>query len=41
MALRTRADYFGVRTNIDAREFHRTSRLVADSLGMAVPANKA
>jgi 2-isopropylmalate synthase len=41
MALRTRADYFGLETGIDAREFYRTSRLVADALGMAVPANKA
>lgn len=41
MALRTRRDYFGLDTGIDAREFHRTSRLVADLLGMAVPPNKA
>lgn len=41
MALRTRADYFNLRTDIDAREFHRTSRLVADMLGMVVPPNKA
>jgi 2-isopropylmalate synthase len=41
MALRTRADYFQVHTDIDAREFHRTSRLVADSLGVQVPPNKA
>ncbi len=41
MAIRTRADYFAFETGIDAREFYRTSRLVADMLGMAVPANKA
>ena len=41
MGIRTRADYFGVRTGIDAREFHRTSRMVADMLGMPVPPNKA
>ena len=41
MALRTRRDYFGLDTGIDAREFHRTSRLVGDMLGMPVPANKA
>jgi 2-isopropylmalate synthase len=41
MALRTRRDYFGLDTGIDAREFHRTSRLVADLLGMQVPPNKA
>ena len=28
-------------TGIDARELYRTSRLVADLLGMAVPPNKA
>jgi 2-isopropylmalate synthase len=41
MALRTRADFFQVHTDLDAREFHRTSRLVANSLGMKVPPNKA
>src|SRR5579871_3824439 len=41
MALRTRADYFGLTTGIDTREFHRTSYLVADMLGMPVPPNKA
>jgi 2-isopropylmalate synthase len=41
MALRTRRDYFGVHTGIDTRELHRTSRLVADLLGMKVPPNKA
>jgi len=41
MALRTRGDYYALHTNIDTSEFYRTSRLVADSLGMAVPANKA
>jgi 2-isopropylmalate synthase len=41
MALRTRADYFGVHTGIDTRELHRTSRLVSDLLGIQVPPNKA
>jgi 2-isopropylmalate synthase len=41
MALRTRRDYFLVHTDIDAREFVRTSRLVADMLGIMVPPNKA
>jgi len=41
MALRTRRDFFGLDTGIEAREFHRTSRLVADMLGMQVPPNKA
>ena len=41
MAIRTRGDYFGVHTGIETREFCRTSRLVADMLGMPVPSNKA
>jgi 2-isopropylmalate synthase len=41
MAIRTRADYFGLDTGIHARELYRTSRLVADMLGMKVPPNKA
>src|SRR3970282_273665 len=41
MSIRTRADYFGVLTGIDARDFQRTSRLVADMLGTVVPPNKA
>lgn len=41
MALRTRRDFYRADTRIDAREFCRTSRLVADMLGMPVPANKA
>ncbi len=41
MALRTRRDYFDLETGLDAREFYRTSRLVADLLGMSVAPNKA
>jgi len=41
MAIRTRADYFKVRTDIDTREFTRTSRLVSELLGIPVPPNKA
>jgi 2-isopropylmalate synthase len=41
MALRTRGDYFGLHTGIKTEEFCRTSRLVADMLGMSVPPNKA
>jgi len=41
MALRTRGDYFGLHTDIDARELYRTSRLVSDLLGIPVPPNKA
>ena len=41
MGIRTRSDYYGVRTGVKPREFFRTSRMVADMLGMPVPANKA
>ncbi|HUI42029.1 MAG TPA: 2-isopropylmalate synthase [Terriglobia bacterium] len=41
MALRTRADFFGVTTGVDTRELCRTSRLVSDLLGTVVPPNKA
>jgi 2-isopropylmalate synthase len=41
MALRTRSDYFGLHTDVDARELYRTSRLVSDLLGIQVPPNKA
>lgn len=41
MAIRTRADYFGVHTDIDPRELQKTSRLVADLLGIQTPPNKA
>ena len=42
MALHTRRDFFDdVETNINTREFSRTSRMVADMLGTPVPPNKA
>lgn len=41
MGLRTRGDYWGLHTDLDTREFYRTSRMVAESLGMIVPPNKA
>jgi 2-isopropylmalate synthase len=41
MALRTRRDYFGLDTAVEAREFRRTSRMVSDMLGIPVPPNKA
>jgi len=41
MAIRTRADYFQVHTGVVASELYRTSRLVADLLGIRVPPNKA
>jgi 2-isopropylmalate synthase len=41
MALRTRADYFGIDTRVDTRELQHTSRMVSDMLGIVVPPNKA
>lgn len=41
MAIRTRKDFFGIDTRIKTEEFYRTSRMVADMLGMPVPVNKA
>jgi 2-isopropylmalate synthase len=41
MAIRTRADYFHLRTDIGPREFSRTSRLVSELMGIPVPQNKA
>jgi 2-isopropylmalate synthase len=42
MAIHTRRDFFDdVETGINTREFYRTSHLIADMLGMPVPANKA
>lgn len=41
MALKTRADYFGVGTNINTKEITRVSRLVSKLTGFTVPPNKA
>ncbi|WP_437231168.1 2-isopropylmalate synthase [Planctomicrobium sp. SH661] len=41
MALRTRQDYYGVRTNINTPRLFPTSRLVSGITGMAVQRNKA
>ncbi len=41
MALRTRQDAIGLDTNINTKEFYRTSRMVSDAMGMPVSANKA
>ena len=41
MALRTRADYYGCRTQIDTRRLVPTSRLVSTVTGMSVQRNKA
>lgn len=41
MAIKTRKDFFGIETRINTKELYRTSRMVAESLGIAVPPNKA
>lgn len=41
MAIRTRADFFNLSTNINTKEIHRTSRLVSKFTGFVVPPNKA
>ncbi len=41
MALKTRADYFGVETGVDTREIINASRLVSSVTGVHVPPNKA
>jgi len=41
MALRTRAEHFGIETALDTRKLYPTSRLVASITGMHVPRNKA
>jgi len=41
MAIHTRRDFFQVDTDIETGKFYRTSRMVADSLGMTIPPNKA
>jgi 2-isopropylmalate synthase len=41
MALRTRRDAYGVRTNIDTTRLYRTSRLLTAITGIAVQPNKA
>jgi 2-isopropylmalate synthase len=41
MAIRTRKDFFNIESRIDTAQLYRTSRMVADMLGMPVPINKA
>ncbi|MCX7591774.1 MAG: 2-isopropylmalate synthase [Kiritimatiellae bacterium] len=41
MAIRTRADLFGVHTGINTREIYRVSRMVSRLTGIAVQRNKA
>ena len=41
MALRTRAEHFGVETGVDSSKLYPTSRLVSSITGMHIPRNKA
>jgi 2-isopropylmalate synthase len=41
MALKTRKDYYGVSTTVNTKEIYKTSRMVADAMGMEIPPNKA
>jgi 2-isopropylmalate synthase len=41
MALKTRGDYFGLKTGIHTKRLHHTSRLVSHVTGIQVPRNKA
>lgn len=41
MALRTRKDYFGLDTRIDASQLYKTSRMVSNYTGILVQPNKA
>jgi 2-isopropylmalate synthase len=41
MDIKTRADFFNLETNVDARQIYRTSRLVSDLTGFQVQPNKA
>ncbi|MBM3925208.1 MAG: 2-isopropylmalate synthase [SAR202 cluster bacterium] len=41
MAIETRKDFLGVKTNIDTTQIYRTSRLVSDISGFPVQPNKA
>jgi 2-isopropylmalate synthase len=41
MAIKTRKDFFGLGTKINTKELYKTSRMVAEMLGIFVPPNKA
>ena len=41
MALKTRADYYGVHTNINTKRLYPISHLVSTVTGMSVQRNKA
>ena len=41
MAIKTRSDLFNIGTDVESKHFYRTSRMVAEMLGVEVAANKA
>jgi len=41
MAIKTRADFYNLSTNINTKEFYRASRLVSKASGFVIPPNKA
>ena len=41
MAIKTRAEFFGVHTGVETRKLYPTSRLVGSVTGMHIPRNKA
>ena len=41
MALRTRCDFYNLKTKINTKEFYRTSRMVSEAMGLSIPPNKA
>jgi 2-isopropylmalate synthase len=41
MAIKTRADFFNLTTNIETKQIYRTSRMVSDMTGFPVQPNKA
>ena len=41
MALHTRAEYFGITSDVDTTKLYPTSRVVSSITGMHVPRNKA
>ncbi len=41
MAIKTRSDFYGLLTEINTKEFYKTSRMVSKATGFIVPPNKA
>ncbi|MBI4328545.1 MAG: 2-isopropylmalate synthase, partial [Chloroflexi bacterium] len=41
MSIKTRADFFGLSTNVDTTQIYKTSRMVSDYTGFSIQLNKA